>query len=599
MKKNSIFEDFKNKFSKLRKNIKKIKDMNTVLFGNLSNDIVKMYSDMQDFQKTIEESTDYFLMKESSEKDSLNVFSLMDTFNKFITLNQENETKSKIFFEKLNNEMKNVVNVTELFDKLNNIANDMHLLSLNAFISSHKLGDTGKALMEITNEITNVSQQITKLVNKIEELTLEIMKFSNDVNFIINKIADINEEMVEKSSEHSQSIGDSLRDISNYFNEVFSEIDRKISEINQVQSEYINKIQLEDVLRQKIEHSEKVCEKVIEIISNSSEQYSDNDIYNLLEEAVNILNNIIYDSFNKYRDFIFESKNVVSNIKEITEDISKTNNHLSNYKKNDEIESLSSLVEYYNNWYEFIQKRFHVVDKGKSKIIEDWHNNTDYFDDIDSNISSFNNIKKRLNLLGVLSNIQIQKKDIFSDDYKFTEKLKEISKIVDKSMKGGFRKLSINVGKMKKIMNEYQNSGYGNEMSFKKLANNFEKINEKLLQKENALSQKSEEFTNHIQDYKLKLDNFAKIINQNDQELSNLENTFGNFIQEMKNELEDIRKESKIAINDEINNKFLEETVNNFNLQLDKMRAYQDNTKKVEKTEDEEEPLEDDNLTLF
>jgi methyl-accepting chemotaxis protein len=153
--------------------------------------------------------------------------------------------------------------ISNILQTVNNIANNTHLLSLNASIESARVGEAGLGFGLVAEEIRKLADNSKKAVGEIQQLITRIPMEINNVA----QAAEQNLKNVEHSVAYSRNINDYLNQIKDSYKQVENEI-KDIANISEKQFSVASNIN-------------QTLNRMNEITNKSAEQF--NIIYQAVE----------------------------------------------------------------------------------------------------------------------------------------------------------------------------------------------------------------------------------------------------------------------------------------------------------------------------
>ena len=146
-----------------------------------------------------------------------------------------------------------VLKLEESIDQILRLIDEIDIYSENMLIISTKYGEEGSSLARISNEMVSMARLVNGIGEKFREYLNEMDTSRGNFNGIRTKIEAINENYLTKMKlELSQEFPNMTRELE----EVSTIVNSMLSSSDQVESSmknFINNIQMEDVIRQKID----------------------------------------------------------------------------------------------------------------------------------------------------------------------------------------------------------------------------------------------------------------------------------------------------------------------------------------------------------
>lgn len=187
------------------------------------------------------------------------------------------------FIETINETNKQIVNISEFTNVINDISEKTNLLALNASIESARAGENGKGFSVLATEIRNLAQQSKDAAIQINEITTKANENSK-------KMIDNSENMQTKVQLQQQNIHQilsSFQDIVVSVNKVqpiVSSLAKFVSEISDQKDEISVKIESITTVSQQISACTEEVVASTENLNNSSQEVA--DIIHTSEEII-------------------------------------------------------------------------------------------------------------------------------------------------------------------------------------------------------------------------------------------------------------------------------------------------------------------------
>ncbi len=212
----------------------------------------------------------FLTFNETSSKNEI-VF----TKNKEAMVSTINNIKSivqivKMILENLNNMIDKSSSISKIINTVKDISTQIKLLSLNTLMEASRSGLKGKGLTVVANEVGNLSDKTSIIVEEIEEKIGELINTSNKIysetQGSYKKIESLSNQSEQFMNETLTQIESTLKKIENRLHNVSNYSAELSKDISQV----VISIQFQDITRQQLEH-------VIEPLKSINEELNKNE----------------------------------------------------------------------------------------------------------------------------------------------------------------------------------------------------------------------------------------------------------------------------------------------------------------------------------
>ncbi|MCB1178605.1 MAG: hypothetical protein KDK36_13555 [Leptospiraceae bacterium] len=211
---------------------------------------------------------------------------------KSIEMKKENQTGIKLIttlnnnFEKsresnmlVNNGISDLASrsrdITSIIEKIKSIADQTHLLSLNASIEAARAGESGKGFVVVASEVGKLAEESSRSTKEISAIVTQISKLIQTVKEYM-----LNSENLMKSSEDSmKNTVRTFMEIENSVNEVVNQNEAFLVEMNKINELKSITIENSKNILEAIQHS---ASSIEEIFATTTEQ--SNSVQSILEQ---------------------------------------------------------------------------------------------------------------------------------------------------------------------------------------------------------------------------------------------------------------------------------------------------------------------------
>ncbi|HNA10371.1 MAG TPA: methyl-accepting chemotaxis protein, partial [Leptospiraceae bacterium] len=198
------------------------------------------------------------LIEKSKEMKKENLLGLKQIQNLKDTFNR-NQEATKHVNDAINDLSARSRDVASIIEKIKSIADQTHLLSLNASIEAARAGDSGKGFAVVASEVGKLADESSRSTKEISTIVTEINRFIHSAK----------QQMLEAESLLKSSEADMNQTV-----QTFNEIEKTVSEVARNNETLLSEIEsMEELKVNSIENSRKIL-TVIQDSASSTEEIS-------------------------------------------------------------------------------------------------------------------------------------------------------------------------------------------------------------------------------------------------------------------------------------------------------------------------------------
>ncbi len=350
--------------------------------------------------------------------------SLQELRTMFVALNESDSMskgKEKILFtdygakynplfDQLNKKIEDLGKLDKMIAEIKEDSEQMELIALNAMVISIKSGEKGQAFSRITENLQRLSNDMNLFAGKLSEEEAQLLSYINTLKEIFSGILAAQSSLSQKGTSSSNEVKQLLTSVSSPISEMESEISSIYPSIQKA----MEGLQLQDMIRQALDHVQK-CVQELGRISNpqpGSDEELDFMSFNialckLSAEVLKDINNYVAQSagiFDKNWSGVVE---ILDNVE--TEKNEFERRFLSDYSISGEniekrlnaiIESYKSMIGEFNN--------YHIVQKD---LLHTCQNITERARVIYAVFDNLRPVMSRLHHVRILQQIEVAKND--------------------------------------------------------------------------------------------------------------------------------------------------------------------------------------------
>lgn len=161
-------------------------------------------------------------------------------------------------FEKLNDKIADLDQLDKMIAEIKEDSEQMELIALNAMVISIKSGEKGQAFSRITENLQRLSNDMFLFSDKLSEEEKQLLGFINTLKRIFSGILDSQHDLSEKGSESSTKVTGLISNV----RDPLSLMSHKISSIYPPIQKAMEGLQLQDMIRQSLDHVKKCMTEI-------------------------------------------------------------------------------------------------------------------------------------------------------------------------------------------------------------------------------------------------------------------------------------------------------------------------------------------------
>ncbi len=433
---NSISID--NKGSKLKK-INNILDNNVELLEKMISKTEEFYGHISDKLPEIEEEIDgtieetellinYFIENNHRESRSANfkISEILENLQSRIAkvyevLSSRFEVTHSLegFINKSDDEQAEFVKLLNLIQELEEVLNDLEILSINAIIFSAKTGREGAGFRVISNKIKQLTSNIKDKYQLIQVSILELQKWYKSFEGDLEELTSSEEEVANNYSLESQEIFSAVLDSLSGISKLLKDFMDHIKEVVEPIYDIIILLQNQDIIRQNLENLIEITQSMKEEIDklNSNDSIDENlDILIFLNEVSNLSKKLSSNILKQLDDSLFEINNKFNKINSDLIGLEKDGEEITSFliedNNKEEKKDMISIERIYENLDEFINKLGKKLTKIEGRYYSLAKNEGDFYDNMKAIEESFyetNNIANQFTKIKFLAKIEFSR----------------------------------------------------------------------------------------------------------------------------------------------------------------------------------------------
>ena len=207
-------------------------------------------------QKLVEELMDIATGTEQQDQtDGLHTFleATEDMMDDFVALFSSLNNSSQCMFENFENMRKQIDEVTNMLDDVNQITSQTDLLALNAAIEAARAGDAGRGFAVVASEVRSLSKRTGQFNDQIRSSLTKINNSINKVDNSLDNTKTFDTTIADKSRSHISGMKDELLNLNNNALEQSKQIEGISKSIHKLVMDGVISLQFDDIVRQLIE----------------------------------------------------------------------------------------------------------------------------------------------------------------------------------------------------------------------------------------------------------------------------------------------------------------------------------------------------------
>lgn len=319
-------------------------------------------------------------------------------------------SKYNPLFEKLNEKIEDLSQLDKMISGIKEDSEQMGLIALNAMVVSIKSGEKGQAFSRITENLQRLASDMSLFSDKLSEEEKHLLEFINNLKQIFSAILESQKNLSTKGTESSSEITNLISTV----REPLNQISGKISSIYPPIQKAMEGLQLQDMIRQSLEHV-KSCIKEVERHSGGQPGTDEELDYITFNIALITLACEVLDDINSY---ITQSDGIfVTNWKKVTDILDNVENEKEEFEQRfisgnpagqDNIDNkLSEIIKEFDEMMKEFNN-YHLVQKDLLHITQ---NITSRARTIYAVFDNLRPVMSRLHHVRILQQIEVAKND--------------------------------------------------------------------------------------------------------------------------------------------------------------------------------------------
>lgn len=236
--------------------------------------------------------------KESDDSSGEKSFAseMQDMLDYFVAQILENSKQSMTMVHKIDDMVRQMVQIEKFLLEVNNIADQTNLLALNATIEAARAGDAGRGFTVVADEVRKLSQHSDRFSGQIGELVRHTMSNIESAKTTIAAMASKDMNVVINAKVRVDGMLEELKSCDEFLSQKITEMSVLTASVNDNVETIVTSLQFEDMVRQLVAFSKQRLELVqamqedvrAEIFRfNSSKNTDDVVKINLVNEQLN------------------------------------------------------------------------------------------------------------------------------------------------------------------------------------------------------------------------------------------------------------------------------------------------------------------------
>lgn len=254
----SIDESSK-EFSNLLEQLLQVQEIIDSAINKLSSSLFGLKSESTDqqalLQQLVEELMEIATGTEQKEQtDGLHSFlkATEEMMDEFIALFSSLNNSSQSMFDNFEIMRKQIDEVTNLLDDVNQITSQTDLLALNAAIEAARAGDAGRGFAVVASEVRTLSQRTGQFNDQIRASLTKINNSINKVDNSLDNAKTFDADIANKSRSHIYGMKEELINLNKNAFEQSKQIESISKSIHKLVMDGVISLQFDDIVRQLI-----------------------------------------------------------------------------------------------------------------------------------------------------------------------------------------------------------------------------------------------------------------------------------------------------------------------------------------------------------
>lgn len=477
-------------------------------------------------------------------------------------------------FDKLNEKINDLRKLDKMIAEIKEDSEQMELIALNAMVISIKSGEKGQAFSRITENLQRLSNDMFLFSDKLSEEENHLLEFINTLKSIFSGILESQKSLSSSGTSSSSDIKNLITNVSTPLSMMESDIDEIYLPIQKA----MEGLQLQDIIRQSLEHVQS-CIKEIKL-SNSPAEGTDEELdyvsfnislYELACDVLTDINNYISQS----------SESFDSNWTNVIELLDKVENEKNDFEhkfladytiSNDNIDKrLSAIIDGFKAMLEEFNN-YHVVQKD---LLHTTQNITARARTIYAVFDNLRPVMSRLHHVRILQQIEVSKNDAIKSVQDSVTDMDNLINSANKSLDTMQALLENFITDTGSMLSTFTASIATDNENMLNLKNAKSKYFEELKSGKNTLSSIIQNFTVFPDGFQQK----CVTVQQNLQDLKKISSEISNFIIALKESQKELSERKATILNErnisdwEIKNNKFSELIKHFTITAHKEAA--------------------------
>ncbi|MFP4364516.1 MAG: hypothetical protein ACLFR1_11700 [Spirochaetia bacterium] len=478
----------------------------------------------------------------------------------------------------LSSGMKSLDSLDEVIHNIREDSVEMELISLNAMTVAIKAGSEGRAFSYITEELKGIASKTIEFTEELTKRGQSILKMYKNFQ---DSVDSVTEQQGLVFTRISQGFEESFQGIKQGLEQTVAALQSLIDQSGETRS-HINRImeaiQLQDIIRQSVDHVIISLEEMRDVESDGSDRQL------LLDELVflNALPGLCIQLLDDVRANISTSKSVFADqakqLQQKVEDLeTKRKSYVDQLQEEDSREE-SSVVAAFHSAIGVLEKLFVDMDRAltqKQDVTQKGNTLMKEVRGMERAFKSFTILLKRFKNIDIASRIEVAKQQVLRDMGVTVDEMTDLTTTIDNDVNSALSVTKDFIRKTQSKMEDYEDSSSDEETLVRGFDQRMHFEYEELSEAKEMLFKLFDEFSLYTWD-------FVELVDSTNQDIKHLE-ALVSKIDEIKGILRSIRDQSKAQIDEiledsedhdwKIHNKRLQDIIQRFTILTHKKTA--------------------------